>query len=111
MQTIFEAFAAWTRIEAQLPEADHATFNRLAREQAQIEEAAVLLPVTSALDGWRLIAMTTEDGGDATAAADSPFRQAREEALTPAPQSRLAAIFDQWLPLARKSADGLVEPM
>ncbi|MFP5481140.1 MAG: hypothetical protein ACLGIE_15855 [Alphaproteobacteria bacterium] len=106
MQTIAEAFTAWTQIEAQLPEADEATFNQLAQEQARIEDAAVLLPVTSALDGWRLIAMTTEDGGDVTATADALFRRAREEALSPAPESPLAAIFDQWLPLAQKSADG-----
>ncbi|MDM7933023.1 hypothetical protein [Tabrizicola sp.] len=61
MQTIAEAFTAWTQIEAQFPEADEVTFNHLAQEQARIEDAAVLLPVTSALDGWRLIAMTTED--------------------------------------------------
>lgn len=106
VQTIAEAFAAWTQIEAQLPEADEATLNRLAQEQPRIEDAAVLLPMTSALDGWRLIAMTTEDGGDVTATADALFRRARKEALSPAPQCPLAAIFDQWLPLAQKSADG-----
>ncbi|MDM7930720.1 hypothetical protein [Tabrizicola sp.] len=79
---------------------------RLAAEKARIEDAAVLLPVTSALDGWRLIDMTTEDGGDVTATADALFRRAREEALSPAPQSLLAAIFDQWLPPAQQSADG-----
>ena len=31
MRTISEAFAAWTQIEAQLSEADEATFNRLAQ--------------------------------------------------------------------------------
>lgn len=106
VQTISEAFAAWSQIEAQLSKVDDATFNRLAQEQARIEDAAVLLPVTSAQDGWRLLAMTTEDGGDVTATADALFRRAREEALSPAPESPLAAIFDQWLPLAQKSADG-----
>lgn len=106
MQTITEAFAAWTAIEAELSQVDEATFNRLYHEQARIEDAAVLLPVRSALDGWRLLAMTTEAGGDVTATADALFRRAREEALSLAPQSRLAVIFDQWLPLAQKSADG-----
>ncbi|WP_374646645.1 hypothetical protein [Tabrizicola sp.] len=106
MQTIAEAFAAWNVIEAQLSQADDATFTRLAQEQAQIEDAAVALPVTCAVDGWRLLAMTTEEGRDVTATADALFRRAREEAEAAA-QSPLAAIFDQWLPLAQKSADGL----
>jgi hypothetical protein len=105
MQTISEAFAAWTEIEAQFPVDDDATLIQLAEEQARIEDAAVLLPVTSALDGWRLLAMTTEADGDVTATADALFRRAREE-VAAATESPLAGIFDQWLPLAQRSADG-----
>jgi hypothetical protein len=105
MQTISEAFAAWTAIEAQFPVTDDATLIRLAEEKTRIEDAAVLMPVTSALDGWRLLAMTTEAGGDVTRTADALFQRAREEA-TEARQSPLAEIFDQWLPLAQKSAVG-----
>mgnify|MGYP001765409129 CR=1 FL=1 len=105
MQTISEAFAAWTAIEAQFPVTDDATLIRLAEEMTRIEEAAVLLPVMSALDGWQLLAMTTEAGGDVTSTADALFQRAREEAAA-CQQSPLAGIFDQWLPLAQKSAEG-----
>jgi hypothetical protein len=105
MQTIAEAYAAWTAIEAQFPVFDDETLIRLAKEKTRIEEAAVLLPVTSPLDGWRLLAMTTEPDGDVTYTADALFRRAREEASA-ATQSPLAAIFDQWLPIVQKSADG-----
>jgi hypothetical protein len=107
MQTISEAFAAWAAIEAQLPGTDDATFNRLAEEQARIEDAALHLPVTSALDAFRLLAMTCDQGSDPTLAAEALFRRAREEASSLALKApTLSAVFERWLPLARKTQDG-----
>jgi hypothetical protein len=107
MQTISEAFAAWSDIQARLPGADDATFNHLAAEQARIEQAAVHLPVTSAQDAFRLLAMTCDEDSDTTFAAEALFRRAREEVSTTAPRPPvLASIFDRWLPLAQRSADG-----
>ena len=85
MQTISEAFAAWSDIQARLPGADDATFNHLAAEQARIEQAAVHLPVTSAQDAFRLLAMTCDEDSDTTFAAEALFRRAREEVSTTAP--------------------------
>lgn len=105
MQTISEAFAAWTQIEALRQDVDDDTCDRLSSELFQIEQAAVRLPVTSVLDAWRLLTMTTNEDGDVMVSGGALFRRAREE-VTSATESPLAAIFGQWLPLAQKSADG-----
>ena len=105
MQTISEAFAAWTEIEAQRQDVDDDTCTRFASELSRIEHAAIQMRVTSALDSWRLLAMTVTEDGDIRVAGDALFRRAREE-VTAAVPSALTAIFDQWLPLAQKSADG-----
>ena len=52
---------------------------RLADERAKIEDAAVLLPVTSARDAWQLLAMTVEPSnldwlGDCTDFRPAPNR-------------------------------------
>lgn len=107
MQTIAEAFNAWTNIEAQLAGTDDDTFNRLSAEMARIERAAVLLPVRSAQDVFQLLAMTTDDSSEPTEAAEELFRRARVEAAPKeAAETTLASIFARWLPLARKSAEG-----
>lgn len=105
MQTITEAYAAWTQIEAQRQVADDGTCDRLASELCRIEEAAVRLPVTTAQDLWRLMAMTVAAHEDPTIIGETLFHRARTEA-TLTEESPLATIFDQWLPAARRSADG-----
>lgn len=96
MQTIAEAFAAWTSIEAQLAGTDDDTFNRLSTEMAQIERAAVLLPVQTAQDVFQLLTMTTDDGSEPTEAADALFRRARVE-TAPKAGDTLATVFAEWL--------------
>ena len=80
--TIAEAFDAWTAIQAQVPGADQNTLNRQCDEQAQIEDLAVRLPMTTARDVWQLLAMATDEGGALTPASETLFQRARDEAAT-----------------------------
>jgi hypothetical protein len=48
LNTIAEAFTAWTSIKAQLAETNNDTFSLLAQKLAKIERPALLLPVQTA---------------------------------------------------------------
>ncbi len=80
--TIAEAFDAWTAIQAQVPGTGQEVLKRLCDEQAQIEDLAVRLPITTARDVWQLLAMATDEGGALTPASETLFQRARDEAAT-----------------------------
>jgi hypothetical protein len=96
VQTIAEAFAAWTQIEAQRQDVDDDTCTRFSSELSRIEQAAIQMPVTSALDSWRLLAMTVTEDGDIRVAGDALFRRARAE-IAPKEGDTLATVFAAWL--------------
>ena len=59
--SIAEAFTAWTALLAFENAADNdATCQALSEARAQIERHAMTLPTPTALDVWRLIAITTD---------------------------------------------------
>lgn len=62
------------------PSADVKTLDRPTNELVAIEDAAVLLPVTTAQDAWRLLAMTVDEANQPNVAAIALFERAKWEA-------------------------------
>lgn len=102
LQTIPQAFAAWTDTAAHIyTAASEDAWGDLISRRNDIEDAAVALPVRTPGEIWQLLAMVARPHSDMTTATEHLLRRAQAEAsVVVANSSRLKLLFDHWLPIA-----------